>query len=337
MVRDVSDYAKYDPAFACDGLFVPRAKKGQALYDVGKTYDRGEIRFKGEQLTAAHQSVLLAVCARTGRNGLIVPTRLPEKNAAASKLSAPPQDDFEAMLDEMLASLFDGVSGGAAAEQSVAHVEVAPASLLRDADLSLGGNGRARLVQLLHGLSSTTIYRCVGSQGGISRILTFKHKDDHIQIMLNWRLAAAILGGVQFARISLYERNDLRSPVSKILHAWICCHVRNGSQLANGRGVRLDTLIPHVWGRRPYTDTEYWRRRSELKKALDEIAALGGWDVAPGRRPDLWQISRPRDLYAHEPVEKWLPSPGVYYDEVERPKLIELENSGDSSAGEWGL
>lgn len=121
------------------------------------------------------------------------------------------------------------------------------------------------------------------------------------------------------------------------LRAPWACHVRNGSRLANGRGVRLDTLISHVWGRRPYTDTERWRRRAELKKALDEIAGLGGWDVSPGRRHDLWQISRPKDPYAHEPVEEWLPSPGVYYDEVEHPKLVESEKGGDSSAGAWGF
>jgi len=63
MKKDVSAFANFDPAFACDGLFVPRSQKGWALYDVRKEFDRGEIIFEGVQLTAAHQSVLLAVCA----------------------------------------------------------------------------------------------------------------------------------------------------------------------------------------------------------------------------------------------------------------------------------
>ncbi len=71
MRKDISDYAKIDPAFMTDGLFVPKANKSKAI-NIKREWDKGEIGFRGVQLGAMHQSVLLAVCARTGRDGLCI-------------------------------------------------------------------------------------------------------------------------------------------------------------------------------------------------------------------------------------------------------------------------
>ena len=66
---NLSSYSKLDPAHVLDGLFVPRVQKGHALYDVEGPIDGGIVRFKGVQLGVAHQSLLLAVVARTARLG----------------------------------------------------------------------------------------------------------------------------------------------------------------------------------------------------------------------------------------------------------------------------
>lgn len=320
MKKDVSAFTNYDPAFACDGLFVPRSNKGWALYDVGKDFDRGEIKFEGVQLTAAHQSVLLAVCARTGRHGLnVIGTRSDLKGLQSSFNLEVDQDASEASdIDALLDMLFEDIEAGAAQNQNTALVQVSAYSLLTDANLVGGGNGYKRMVELLRQLSSVSVYRRVGNTGATSRLLSFKHIDDRLKIVVNWRLAAAILGGGQFARISLFERADLRSAAAKILHAWLCCHVRPGSSFMGAQGVQLDSLIPHVWGKRPASsDTAIRKRRMALRGALDEIGALRGWAVASGRREGVLHISRPKDPYAHEPVEKWLGTPGIYSDEMD--------------------
>ena len=320
MKKDVSHFANFDPAFACDGLFVPRSQKGWALYDVGKEFDRGEIRFKGVQLTAAHQSVLLAVCARTGRHGLdVIGTRTDTRGLQCSlqidvEDDQPEIDDLDALLD----MLFQDIEAGDAPKQNTASVEVSAYSLMTDAGLSDGGGGYKRMIELLTDLSSVSVYRRVGKNGGTSRLISFKHNGDRMNILVNWRLAAAVLGGGQFARISLFERNDLKTAAAKILHAWLCCHLRPGASFMGSQGVALDTLIPHVWGKRPAVNAAAVRkRRMALRDALSEIGALGGWAVTSGRRDDIIHISRPLDPYAHEPVEEWLRTPGIFKDEME--------------------
>lgn len=321
MKKDISAFANFDPAFACDGLFVPRSQKGWALYDVGKEFDRGEIKFKGVQLTAAHQSVLLAVCARTGRHGLdVVGTKSDTRGLQGSlqiddrdRSSASAPDNLDALLD----MLFQDIEAGDAPMHNTASVEVSAYSLMKDADLNDGGKGYARMIDLLAELSSATVYRRVGKNGGTSRLIGFKHVGDRLTVVVNWRLASAVLGGGQFARISLFERNDLKTAAAKILHAWLCCHVRPGSSFMGSQGVALDTLIKHVWGKRPATNAAATRkRRMALREALSEIGSLGGWAVTSGQRDNIIHIARPKDPYAHEPVEKWMKTPGIYNDEM---------------------
>lgn len=319
MNKDLSAFAKFDPAFACDGLFVPRSQKGWALYDVGKSFDRGEIKFKGVQLTAAHQSVLLAVCARTGRHGLnVIGSKSDTRGLQASlPIDQVDEDTNESDdLDALLDMLFEDIESGDAPKANTASIEVSAYSLMTDANLSDGGGGYKRMIELLSDLASATVYRRVGKSGGTSRLISFKHTGDRMTVLVNWRLASAVLGGGQFARISLFERNDLKTAAAKILHAWLCCHLRPGSSFMGSQGVALDTLIPHVWGKRPATNAAAIRkRRMALREALTEIGSLGGWAVTAGRRDDIIHISRPKDPYAHEPVEKWTATPGIYSEE----------------------
>jgi len=320
MKKDVSAFANYDPAFACDGLFVPRSQKGWALYDVGKEFDRGEIKFEGVQLTAAHQSVLLAVCARTGRHGLdVLGSRSDLKGLQVSlDLDDKPEITIEDEIDALLDMLFDDIEAGVAPNQNTALLEVSAYSLLTDAGLVGGGNGYKRMIELLRQLSSVSVYRCVGKMGATSRLISFKHNGDRMNILVNWRLAAAVLGNGQFARISLFERSDLKTAAAKVLHAWLCCHMRPGSSFMGRQGVYLDTLIPHVWGKRPAMNALATRkRRMALRDALSEIGSLGGWAVTNGSRDNAFHIARPKDPYAHEPVEKWLKTPGIFKDRAE--------------------
>lgn len=244
MAQGQSDFALYDPAFGgCDGLFVPKRSKGQAMYDVQREWDAGIISFKGEQMTSAHQSVLLAICAQTARDGFLIRDKEADVEARQAVLG----------LDDLL----DDVD--------MSFLEISAYDLLLDADMGTGGKDYRTLIALLHEMSTVSIYREVpGKKKRISPLIQFPKAfdGDQLPIRLNWRLAASIFGE-QNVRISLNERRSLKTPVAKIAHCWFSCFVREGQSLMAGRGASLNTLAAHVWGRRPASD-EVWRKRGSF-------------------------------------------------------------------------
>lgn len=289
MAKDVSKYAKFDPAFATDGLFVPTARKGQALYDVGRDLDGGEIRFEGVQLTAAHQSVLLAVCARTGRGGLRV------RGTKDDPLGAQYGIRFEGDQDAATRNIRALNPKGAPTEEEMAVVECSAYAILADAGMDDGGNNYATLSRLLTQLGTVVMYRRVGKRGGSSNLLSFEHDGDRMSIALNWRLAASILGDKQNIQVSLYERQRLGGAVSRLLHAWLSCYVRQGHSLMNGQGAKLDTLARHIWGKRPASPGVVRNRRSDLRKAIEEIGRLPGWSASVDSK-NIAHFTRPKDV-----------------------------------------
>lgn len=275
MKKDVSKYAKIDPAFLTDGLFVPRANKNKAI-NIENRWDQGVIRFRGVQLGAAHQSVLLAICSRAGRNGELI--------VKGSK------KDLHAMQMELLLCADD------AREADTAIVEATAYSLLIDAGLGESGTSYKRLGEYLTDLQTLVVYRQLnGSKiGGGSNLLSFSHKAKNFRISLNWRLASAILGDAHFVKISLFERHQLIEPVAKILHAWLSSNVRLGQPFGFGKGVYIDTLLPHIWGNdNPSADT-IGQRRGRVKSALKEINGVNNWICK--RQGQKWYITRPKDL-----------------------------------------
>lgn len=287
MAKDVSKYAKFDPAFATDGLFVPTARKGHALYDVGREYDNGEIRFEGVQLTAAHQSVLLAVCARTGRGGLRV------KGSKDDLLGA--QYGLEFNEDAASRNIEALKPKGLAEAEDTAVVECSAYAILADAGMDDGGNNYATLSKLLTQLGTVVMYRRVGKRGGSSNLLSFEHDGDRMSIALNWRLAASILGDRQNIQVSLYERQKLGGAVPRLLHAWLSCYVRQGHSLMNGQGAGLDTLARHIWGKRPVSESVKRKRRFELRKAIEEVGRLPGWSSSVDGK-NVARFTRPKDI-----------------------------------------
>jgi len=279
MAQGTSDFAFYDPAVGgCDGLFVPKRSKGQALYDVGREWDKGVISFKGEQMTSAHQSVLLAICAQTARDGQLIRGNEAEVERRQEILN----------LDNVLE------------DPDMSFLVVSAFDLLLDANMGTGGKDYKALISILHEMSTVSVYREVpGKKKRISPLIAFpKSFDGHqLPIRLNWRLAASIFGR-QNVRVSLNERRDLQTPIAKIVHCWLSCFIREGQSLMSGRGAKLQTLAGHVWGDRPAPDGAWRNRSSILKRAmLDEVGKLDGWAIAENeRRRGLFHISRPRQI-----------------------------------------
>jgi hypothetical protein len=293
MAQGTSDFALYDPAFGgCDGLFVPKRSKGQAMYDVQREWDAGVISFKGEQLTSAHQSVLLAICAQTARSGFLIRDHEAETEARQAVLGT--------------TDLLDDVD--------MSYLEVSAYDLLLDAGMGTGGKDYRSLIGLLHEMSTVSVYREVpGKRKRISPLLLFPKafEGDRLPIRLNWRLAASIFGE-QNVRVSLNERRNLETPIAKVAHCWFSCFIREGQSLMAGRGASLNTLASHVWGRRPASDAVWRKRRTMLKKALhDEVGQLPGWGVVPDdHRRGVWHISRPKQ--AQNTNDFYLPTPSEH-------------------------
>lgn len=255
----VSKFAKLDPAHVLDGLFVPTVQKGQALYDVCSPFNGGEISFKGVQLSVSHQSVLLAIAARTGR-----------QPKAEGLLIAGTADDLLAQL----------APTGQAREQDFSLVKTSAYGLLVDAGMETGASDYHRLRELLHDMSTVVMYRGFKGHGGTSKLLSFQHQEDKFIVSLNWRLTDAIFGG-QNIHVSLTERHQLSdSPVAKILHTWLSAYIRPGQSLMAGRGAEVDTLVRHVWGKRPASDGTLKQRRRRIRDALGAIKDLRGWTTS---------------------------------------------------------
>ncbi len=299
MARDVSDFAKIDPAHIVDGLFVPCAgRKRQALDKVGGEWAGGEISFTGVQLGAAEQDVLLAICARTGRTGLQVCGN--EKDLLASQLSL--------SLDE------------AAADKDLGRVEVTAYSLLLDAGLGTSGRSYKVLLKYLKNLAAVSVYRRVGKVGGASPLIGFKHIGDHFTVAVNWRLTDAIFGH-QYIAVSLHERRQIKSEAGRILHTWLSAHIRLGGSLMAGRGVAIDSLIPHVYGRSRCSDKVWRVRRGQIRAALAEISDLKGWVCsldATGRAV----VCRPKLI----PIQDVVGTPGEIDEMIRAGNLIPTKN-----------
>jgi len=272
----VSLFAKVDPAHLLDGLFTPTTRKGEALYDVQGEFDGISISFKGVQMSATHQSLLLAISARTAREN---------KNAV---LVSGNESDLHGKTIKALEMT------GKAINKDVSVVKCSAYALLADAGMTDAGNNYKDMVEKLHEMPTVTMYRGNGLNGGSSRLLSFDHDGEQFIVRLNWRMADAILGK-QNIQISLHERNWLKdSAVAKILHAWLSGHIRLGGQLMAGRGAEIDTLIKHVWGKKPASEDVMKKRRYRVRQALEEINKIDGWVcIIKGSHT---YISRPKEL-----------------------------------------
>lgn len=302
----VSSFAKVDPAHLLDGLFTPTARKGEALYGVESSFSGLTIAFKGVQMSVSHQSLLLAISARTARQA-----------KASSILVTGNADNLQHKQVKQLSLT------GKAEGLDVSIVKCTAYSLLVDAGMDVGGKSYNAMINMLHEMSTVTLYRGAGLKGGTSRLLSFSHDGDQFIVSFNWRMADAILGK-QNVQVSLHERNYLKeSPVAKILHAWLSGHIRLGGNLMAGRGAEIDTLIRHVWGNRPCSDGVLKQRRLRLKDGLKAINNLEGWICRiSGTRV---YISRPKELSS---LDKCKLSPGDVA-EIELDILEQLSELSD--------
>ena len=321
MTSAMSRSAKIDPAHILDGLWVPRAGKGLALYEVRATHGSEVIKFEGVQLDVRHQSLLWAIAALTTRS-----------DVGNCQLIGSGTNDrlLQKQLDLLGPKLLDPALAPSNKGADYAVVKCKIYAILRDAGLETNSEGYQEAIELLHQMSTVVMYvGVVGTKeakkgrkaaaasevkpkqqqyGYTSHLLSFQHGDPDldgdIMITVNTRMTAALIGK-QNIQVSLFERQALsQSPVAKILHSWLSNTIRLGGSLMAGRGASIDALIPHIWGNRPPRAAIYSvtmaQRRSQIKKALDLIGKLHGWVYVIEENHVF--VSRPKELpWARKP------------------------------------
>jgi len=279
-------FARFDAAHLFDGLFVPTKGRTRSRLLVPQHEFNGcKISFQGfEQLGADDQSLLLAISAQLGIDGLLI-------DEEAGPIST------QLKLDLQLKG--NGNEAPPATKKTTLY------SLLQDAGYK-DAKSTKDAHKSLNRLANAQI-REINKQAGWDRrcnliSTSFNRLTGETYIAANPRLTAALFTG-QHVRISLYERNALVTEAAKILHCWLCSNVQLGKSLGNGNGAKIDTLLPHIYGPIHIAASSKVKsvRRGKLRDALDEIRdqtkkiTLSGWEIDQTSN-GLVMISRPKSL-----------------------------------------
>lgn len=286
-----------DPAHLFDGLFVPMKGAKREFCSDGKLRrprllvgmrDFGgiQIGFQGfEQLGADDQSILLAITAQMGTEGILIP----QKPKAVGSQTMALWDSLDLEVNNNTTPI--GVK------------QTTLRSLLIDAGYN-PDSSTDKIKDSLNRLANAQIREKAAGWDRRANLISVVFKDSgETYVSTNPRLTKAIFDG-QHVKISLFERNQLTSEVSKILHAWLCSNIRQGQSLGNGNGAKIDTFLPHIWGRSVFDDDRrrVSNKRAQLRDALAEIDSelkslhMGyGW-VIDQTSNGLVRISRPKDL-----------------------------------------
>lgn len=277
-------YAKVDPAHLFDGLFTPTngRKRGRLLVPM-RNFGDHSIGFRGfDELGADDQSILLAISAQLGIGGLQISPDNPGEISRQLRL-----DLFKSNKDED-----DGSVLGSR--------RTTLRSLLLDAGWH-PATSTNKVKACLDRLRSTQIREVDGA--GWDRVCSliscsFNHKSGDVIVAANPRLTEAVFHG-QHVRISLLERAELSSEAAKILHCWLSSNVRLGGALGNGKGAKIDTLAPHVYGPGHESASSKVKsvRRKKIRDALEEISEgtrrlHRGWAISTMKN-GLVTVSRP--------------------------------------------
>lgn len=281
-------YSRFDPAHVFDGLFVPtKGKKRGRLLVEPRRFGKLEIGFQGfEQLGTDDQSILLALTAQLGIDGLVIDASPTGPVSKQLRVALDFNQDNGALLASKRTSLRSllidaGYNPDTSTEKAKASLNRLRATQIREIDRETGWDRVCNLISV-----------------------NFNHKTEEIYVAVNPRLTGAVFRG-HHVKVSLFERNELESEVAKLLHCWLCSNIRLGQLLGNGNGAHIDTLAPHVWGRAAwegFSKQSKSQKRGQLQAALDEIAdrtrcLQGGMGWAIDHTSNgLVLVSRPKEL-----------------------------------------
>lgn len=276
----VFDHARVDPSHCLsDGLFRPLKRQSLKGLSLDVRYKYKDYTFWWRNycpLNITDQTVFLAVHRLASEKGRVkqvgpleeVETMRAARDALKLKYQA---SDLDVLVLETTVNEISKVMGNS---KSGANFKQIKESLIRLSGVSF---------VIYKGDDVTTLFWQANLFSQMAGI------DKNIAIAINPMLSRALAGG-QSTFVDMREQRELSGEVSKRLHVWLSSWIKPGKS----NKIKLDLLIPHVWGDE-CEKNKLRVRRFYLRAALDELNKLTGWtcleDDASGfviiKRPNL--------------------------------------------------
>lgn len=254
-------YVKHDPATALASLFRPVApgRRPKGL-DVTIKHNGSSLRFVCyEWLDVRDQSVLLAAVSLAGvtnfagKEGGFLSAQSTGENGKKLWLALEPEE--------------------LALEDKAIAFSTTRYALLKAAGMADTKQNYQRLEEILFRLSNVGCGVRTPAGFWSMHMMSFHlSSDGFIDIALNGRFAKAIVGH-HHVRISLKERQELKSDVARLVHAQVCARLRPGKSWE----YNIDNFAESMWGEKSSNKNTLKLRRSSVVSGFKELFKLPGW------------------------------------------------------------
>lgn len=178
-------------------------------------------------------------------------------------------------------------------------------ALLEASGLAITGPNYKSLPEVLEDLFQIRYVYRGGSEerGGGTELFNFEvEAGGRLRIWLSERLSRifytdAVPQIARFVSIDMAERSRLKGEMARLLHRYLSVVVWQGEK---ARPFYPDTLLAQVYRDPPEDRKAKFRRREGLCKALEQIAALDGWEIEmdSGRNDARFLVTRHRTRFA---------------------------------------
>ncbi|PWC92937.1 replication protein C, IncQ-type [Azospirillum sp. TSO5] len=180
-------------------------------------------------------------------------------------------------------------------------------ALLEASGLAITGPNYKSLPEVLEDLFQIRYVYRGGSEerGGGTELFNFEvEAGGRLRIWLSERLSRifytdAVPQIARFVSIDMAERSRLKGEMARLLHRYLSVVVWQGEK---ARPFYPDTLLAQVYRDPPEDRKAKFRRREGLCKALEQIAALDGWEIEmdSGRNDARFLVTRHRNRFADQ-------------------------------------
>jgi hypothetical protein len=275
-------HARHDRAHVlAPGLFRSLGPGDRKRLKLDVVYDFGDgerLEFGGKDpLGVLEMRVLQGLVAMAGPDGLIL-----EDQEKASPTGG-----------QLMLELFEPDPVVQAAKLKPASLVIRDSlrRLAREIGMGEGGENLKLIRESIERMFGVTIFVQTGKRRLGMRMLAAYASDEgtgDLYVALNPRIASAIMGATPYARIDLEEARQLDSDPARLIHQRLCGWIDPGKSGEAG----IEKLAEYVWPDAPATEAAKRKRWGRVRKAVQEIAAVG-WRVDEVRK-DHWRFIRPR-------------------------------------------
>lgn len=305
-VIDYMDHAPVHPLYVMtDGLFRPiqHGTRAAGIQAANSAIRNGVCKtlvdcvWTSEQaLDITDQLVLYHLCQLAGTPGehrhTFFPAQHPEDFATALRHIKYQAVKAEKTIASNLADL--------STPSVLVGVEVTIPSLARGIGMTATGPNTEVVRNSVRRLLRTTCeaslyYPGSGSHWGtcsytlLSAVLTGE-APARVFVFLNPELSAGCVSRSGVNWINMREQRLLQSKPARRLHAWLSAWAFTGEV----RKIKLETLLPHVWGTEECTASAKKSRIRTLKEAVQAIAGLPGWVCWLNDADRMVRVRKPR-------------------------------------------